>query len=310
MPQSTTAYINRIISGDALHVLEQVPTGSVDCVVTSPPYWSLRDYGVKRQIGLERALPDYLDKLCSVFDEVRRVLKPEGTCFVNLGDTYFTKTRRRIPFISRPKQTATCRVEQQSFRRQYKSLCQVPSRFAIEMTNRGWLLRNEIIWHKPNCMPSSARDRFTVDFEKLFFFVKQPRYYFQQQFEPLKDPARLLRRMANPARRKKHRYGDPYVSSINPETIAASSKRILALGRNKRCVWRVPTRGFRGNHFAVYPPELIEIPIKSGCPEGGIVLDPFIGSGTTALVARRLGRSYIGIDLNPKYVRLAYQRLT
>jgi DNA modification methylase len=305
-----SVFTNRIICGDAAKTLKRLPANSVDCVVTSPPYWSLRDYGVTGQLGLERSLPEYLEKLCAVFEEVRRVLKPAGTCFVNLGDTYFTKSGARTPFSNRPKQAGKYKMGEHAFQGgRYKSLCQIPSRFAIEMTNRGWLLRNEIIWHKPNCLPSSAKDRFTVDFEKFFFFVKEPKYYFQQQFEPLRNKERLLRRFFNPASQKKRKYGGTYISAINPETIADSSRRMLDRGRIKRCVWLVPTRGFSGNHFAVYPPGLIETPIKAGCPVGGIVLDPFMGSGTTAVVARKLGRNFIGIDLNPEYVKMAWQRL-
>jgi site-specific DNA-methyltransferase (adenine-specific) len=177
------------------------------------------------------------------------------------------------------------------------------------MTDRGWILRNEIIWHKPNCMPSSAHDRFTVDFEKIFFFVKSQRYYFKQQFEPPRDRERLSRRLFNPDTPKKRIYEAGLTSAINPKTIEASRLRILEVGRNKRCVWRIATRPYFGNHFATYPPRLIEIPINAGCPSGGIVLDPFMGTGTTALVAQNLGRKYIGIDLNPEYVRIARERL-
>jgi site-specific DNA-methyltransferase (adenine-specific) len=177
------------------------------------------------------------------------------------------------------------------------------------MIKRGWILRNEVIWWKPNCMPSSAKDRFTVDFEKLFFFVKSQRYYFQQQFEEPKDRARLTRPLVSPATNKKRVYGDEFISALNPKTAEASRLRILRQGRNKRCVWSIATRPYRGRHFAVYPPQLIETPIKAGCPKGGIVLDPFIGSGTTALVAQKLGRNFIGIDLNSQYVQLAKRAL-
>ena len=149
------------------------------------------------------------------------------------------------------------------------------------MIERGWILRNEVIWHKPNCLPQSARDRFTVDFERLFFFVKQRNYYFRRQFEPLQGRDRLLRRMINPESRRKRVYGDRYVAAINPRSAEASRLRILRRGRNKRCVRRIAVRPFRGEHLAVYQPELIETPIKAGCPKGGVVLDPFMGSGTT-----------------------------
>jgi DNA modification methylase len=316
MALSIRKCINKILCGDAYDILKRLPDESIDCVVTSPPYWALRDYGVHEQLGLEPTFPEYLSKLCDVFNEVRRVLKDTGTCWVNMGDTYGgsatnVKYRRR----SRGKLSLLSTdlhylPEVGHVRGCYdKCLLQIPARFAVDMINRGWTLRNEIIWYKPNCMPSSAKDRFTVDFEKIFFFVKNRKYYFRQQFEELRDRARLMRRFFNPHTTKKRIYGDERIASINPRTIEASRLRILKNGRNKRSVWRVAVRPYHGKHFATYPPELIETPIKAGCPKGGVVLDPFIGAGTTALVAKKLGRKFIGIDLNPEYVRLSKRRL-
>lgn len=151
---------DKILLGDSLEVLKELEDESIDMIVTSPPYWALRDYGTKEQLGLESTFDEYINKLCNVFDECKRVLKKNGTCWVNVGDSYIN--------IS-------------------KCLAQIPNRFAIEMCNRGWILRNEIIWHKPNAFPSSVKDRFTVDFEKLFFFVKNKKYYFERQLEPVKD---------------------------------------------------------------------------------------------------------------------------
>ena len=304
---------DRIICGDALTILKKLPSESVDCVVTSPPYWSLRDYGAAGQIGLEDSFDDYLEKLLAVFGEVWRVLKGEGTCWVNLGDAYSTRSSKQG---TQPSVVSQASSKSQSFLKPLapnflppKCLLQMPARFALGMTDRGWILRNEIIWHKPNCMPQSARDRFTVDFEKLFFFVKNRRYYFKQQFEPLRDAQRLTRPLVTASGHRKWQYGDLKIAAINPKTEAASRRRMLANGRNKRCVWRIATRPFRGTHFAVFPPELVETPIRAGCPEGGIVLDPFSGSGTTALVARTLNRRFVGIELNPKYVRMSKERL-
>lgn len=305
-------FLNQIICGDALTVLKTIPDESVDCIVTSPPYWSLRDYGMKGQIGLEPTVNDYLEKLLAVFDEARRILKRQGTCWVNIGDTYFTNHGASHPFTNRPKQSNKYHLGGLNFMGgQRKSLCQIPSRFAIEMCKRGWILRNEIIWHKPNCMPSSVTDRFTVDYEKLFFFVKSQRYSFAQQFEPLahSSKVRFKRRAFNPDTRKKYDDADLLVSTINHKTIEKSHRRVLERGRIKRCVWTIANKPFRGPHFAVFPPEIAEVPVKAGCPKDGIVLDPFIGSGTTAIVAQRLGRKFIGIELNPKYVQMAKQRL-
>jgi DNA modification methylase len=314
-PMPSPQFLNRIICGDTLKVLRRLPAESVDCVVTSPPYWSLRDYGVEGQIGLEESPEHYIERLCAVFDEVRRVLKPSGTCWVNLGDAYATRSsktgkppKHQQPILSSSSNRALD-FRRPAVRLPGKCLVGLPARFSLEMINRGWILRNEIIWHKPNCLPQSARDRFTVDFEKLFFFVKQRRYYFRQQFEPLLGTDQRLYRPAHLRSWHKRVYGDRFVSAINPRSAEASRQRILRYGRNKRAVWRISVRPFRGDHFAVYPPELVETPVKAGCPKRGVVLDPFMGSGTTALVARRLGRDFTGIELNPDYVRLARRRL-
>jgi len=296
-----------------LKILKTIPDESIDCVVTSPPYWALRDYGVKGQIGLESTIEEYLEKLIAVFDEVKRVLKTSGTCWVNFGDTYANKTKgghrnkpqgniydsltKRATF---PKLKIDISIPQ-------KSLCMIPSRFALKMIERGWILRNEIIWHKPNAMPQSVKDRFSVDFEKVFFFVKSRNYYFKQQFEPLKNPERLRCRLLNP--NKTHKQTQSYWMSANPQISEKRRLKMFGKGRNKRCVWTIGTTNFAGQHFAVYPPRLIETPIKAGCTEGGNVLDPFIGSGTTAIVARKLGRNFIGIELNQKYVRISKTRL-
>lgn len=305
--------LNRIICGDAFSVLRKFPDESIDCVITSPPYWALRDYQVEGQIGLEASIEEYLEKLLAVFAEVRRVLKPAGTCWINFGDTYANKTkgghRNKIQhnMFDSLTRRATFPKLKTNISIPSKSLCLIPSRFAIGMVEQGWILRNEIIWHKPNAMPQSIHDRFTVDFEKIFFFVKQKKYYFRQQYEQLKNPERLRRRLLNP--KKSHKHTDSYWFSAHPETSEKRRLKMLERGRNKRCVWKIGTTNFVGQHFAVYPPKLVESPIKAGCPKGGIVLDPFMGSGTTALVAKKLGRNFIGIELNKKYVKIAQGRL-
>ena len=312
------SFTNKIICGDALEVLKTLPDETVDCVVTSPPYWALRDYGVKGQIGLESSIEEYLEKLIAIFDEIHRVLKPSGTCWINFGDTYSNKTKggqrnklqnnmydsltRRAAIPKLKVRLATAAVTPQP-----KSLCLIPSRFALRMIERGWILRNEIIWHKPNVMPQSVKDRFTVDFEKVFFFVKNRKYYFRRQYEPLKNPLRLKRRLLDPE--KAHKRARNYWFSARPDISEKRRIEMIASGRNKRCVWRIGTTNFAGNHFAVYPEKLVETPILAGCPAGGIVLDPFVGSGTTAVVAEKLARKYIGIELNPEYTRLARNRI-
>lgn len=264
MPHLLGRLLNNIICGRADEVLRQLPDESIDCVVTSPPYWALRDYGVRGQLGLEADFRDYIAKLCHIFDEIKRVLKASGTCWVNLGDTYSTKSSKLKKGNIRLRPAAKgARV--QSFNGAprgdvgRKCLLQIPSHFAVEMINRGWLLRNEIIWHKPNCLPESVKDRFTVDYEKIFFFAKSPRYYFEQQLEPARSKARLRRRAFNPAARRKHIYGEGSASVINPRTVEASRLRTLTQGRNKRCVWSVAPRPFPGDHFAVFPPQLVRL---------------------------------------------------
>ena len=190
-----------------------------------------------------------------------------------------------------------------------KCLCQIPSRFAIEMCNRGWILRNEIIWHKPNCMPSSVKDRFTVDFEKIFFFVKNKKYWFETQYEPMADITLKDRRVSNDI--KGTGWKDYRGEGVNGgiEVRQRIFNNLNPLGRNKRCVWRIAIKPFSGAHFAVYPEDICKTPIKAGCPENGIVLDPFLGSGTTLVVAKKLGRRGIGIELKKDYCDLAIKRI-
>lgn len=297
--------VNTVVEGDALEVLRTFPSDCVDMAITSPPYWALRDYEVQGQIGLEPTFELYVQHLCDVFDEVRRVLKPEGTCWLNLGDTYSGSNCGRGDFRERTgiglkpgeryKGQKAGRTELPD-----KCLLQIPARVAIGLCSRGWILRNEIVWHKPNCMPSSVKDRFTVDFEKLFFFAKSNQYYFERQFEPFAPNSDVTYR-ARLRRGKDYHSKAPYQANLP----ASFDPR----GRNRRCVWTIPTRPCRQAHSAIFPPELIETPILAGCPEQGIVLDPFLGSGTTAIVALKLGRKFVGIELNPAFVETANGRI-
>ncbi|MDQ4123263.1 MAG: site-specific DNA-methyltransferase [Acidobacteriota bacterium] len=301
------AFQNRILKGDALCVLRKLPNESIDSIVTSPPYYALRDYGIAGQIGLEETFTEYLEKLFLVFDEAKRVLKRTGTCWVVIGDTYggSATSGSLINHQQRANSKSNNSLRLTHRKGKYaKCLLQIPARFAIGMIERGWILRNEIIWHKPNLLPSSVKDRFTMDFEKIFFFTKSRRYFFNQQFEALKNPERLKKRSVNPE--KKHKWWNSEMKlPINSKAMEKSRARVLKTGRNKRAVWTIGTGRFNGNHFAVFPEKLIETPILAGSPENGIVLDPFMGSGTTAVVAKRLQRRFIGIELNPDYVKMA-----
>ena len=278
---------NKIIQGAALEVLKTLPAESISCCISSPPYWALRDYGVNGQLGLEKTFEEYIDKLCTIYDEVKRVLRKDGTCFVNLGDTYHntipgSRDTERWPKQSRNDHTPNERYLSANL--QVKSLCLIPQRFAIEMVNRGWILRNTIIWHKPNPMPSSAKDRFTVDFEYVYFFVKSKKYWFEPQYEPYLTESNAERpRMGqgqntqykqkrNPTLERykhdmsgcQHKKGGGYPGE---ERDSPYNWKLNPLGRNKRCVWTIPTQPFPEAHFATYPEKLVEPMIKAGCPE-------------------------------------------
>jgi len=258
----------------------------------------------KGQLGLEPDFGSYIRHLCAAFDQVRRVLRKTGTCWVNMGDTYggsgnasgHTAETKNLEYKT-SEMGATRGI---TIGLMPKSLIMIPFRFAIEMANRGWILRNTIIWHKPNCMPSSAKDRFTVDFEYLFFFTKSRKYWFEQQFERLKRGHwDAMPEIGG----KKHTQGN------SRSVYSGNTPPSNPCGRNKRCVWNIPTRSFPQAHFAVYPEALCETPIRAGCPPEGIVLDPFMGTGTTLLVATKLNRKSIGIEPSRKYIKMAIARL-
>ncbi len=322
---------NVILQGDSLTQLKNLPDESIDCVMTSPPYWALRDYGVEGQLGLESTFEEYINKLCDIFDEIKRVLKKTGTCWVNLGDTYYGSGKGAGGDIIDSKQvwgfenktTKNCdhcskKFEGYAFQKFCGSACSgvdnttrekkgelkdkcltmIPMRFAIEMVNRGWILRNNIIWHKRNVMPSSAKDRFTVDFEYLFFFTKNKKYFFEQQLDPTITKDNIVR--------------DRDTTKLNNtpgRTRMGGLKKNDYDFKNKRAVWSINPKPYKEAHFAVYPEELCETPLKAGCPSEGIVLDPFFGSGTTGLVALKQQKKFIGIELNPEYIEIANKRL-
>ena len=295
-----------IATGDARKVLPTLPAGLAHASVSSPPYWRLRDYGVPGQLGQEASIAEYVENLCCVYDEVRRVLRDDGTCWVNLGDTYSNNASR-----SGKKGNGKQLAERMKTDLPHKSLSLAPFRFAIAMQDRGWIVRNVVIWHKPNGLPASVKDRFTVDFEYLFFFSKQPKYYFQQQTDPIKESslARLLRGQSTHHKNYGGAPGQTPHSLQKRNDAYRNGTRPLPVCRNKRCVWPISTTGCSEEHFAVYPEELIETPILASCPEYGYVLDPFLGSGTTAIVCERLNRSCLGIELNPAFVKIAKNRI-
>lgn len=292
--------LNKIIQGNALDVLKTLTDKSVDCCITSPPYWGLRDYGHESQLGNEKHFSQFINNLCDVLDEIKRVLKDTGTCFVNLGDTYNGSKIGNCDAKNKKANTVLFKKEKSEL--PVKCLSMIPERFAIEMIDRGWTLRNQIIWHKPNQMPQSTIDRFTVDFEKIFFFVKQPMgYYFEQQLEPFVSKREGLRNKNAENSNNGWHKGDRF-SSGERDWYAKGE-------RNLRTVWSINTEPNSEAHFATYPQRLVERMIKAGCPENGIVIDPFFGSGTTGIYARKVNRNFIGIELNPEYVEISNNRL-
>lgn len=292
-----------IFTGDAREVLQDLHAGFVHTCVTSPPYFGLRDYGHGDQIGLEQTPEAFVQELVAVFREVRRVLRDDGTLWLNLGDSYNAYNANRGASTSISDGTAgrdhpKHRQGLTTPTLKNKDLIGIPWRVAFALQADGWYLRQDIIWHKPNPMPESVRDRCTKAHEYIFLLSKGPRYYFDCQ--AIKEPA--IKGAAgssfNKGKTAAHQLGR-----------SSDKDRADSGTRNRRSVWSVATRPFKGAHFATFPPDLIEPCILAGCPESGTVLDPFLGAGTTALVAANHNRNYIGIELNPEYVELAKKRL-
>jgi len=295
---------NKIHRKDCLDFMKRLPEQSIDFCMTSPPYWRLRDYKVEGQVGREKTPEEYIDKLLIIFRELKRVLKDTGSFYLNLGDTYIGPDNCRAKSWKMPKQLAL-----------------LPARVAIALQDDGWILRNDICWYKPNGLPSSVKDRLTCRWEHVFHFVKQRKYYYNLDAirEPLK--ASTIKRIKN--RVKLHeRTGRPFTAKskyFGADHSQLGSSGFLSgksLGRfkylkggNPGDFWSIAVKPLSMSHFAVYPEELCVRPIQSSCPPGGIVLDLFAGSGTTLVAAKKLGRQFVGCDLNPEYVKVAKKRL-
>lgn len=301
--------LNKIYNESNCETLNRMADDTLDCVVTSPPYWGLRDYGVEGQLGLEKTVEEYINNLVNIFDLIKAKLKPTGTCWVNLGDTYISEGgASRHKGYADPKYLNGRNgehIEPRAYPQTFlpKSLANVPNQFSIEMCKRGWILRNEIIWHKPNAMPQSAKDRFTVDFEKLFFFTKSKKYFFAQILE--KSLWAEFDKRSQVEGGVRHKSGKSLSGEYASNGVAYTNGGY----RNKRCVWQINTEATAEAHFAVYPESLVSPCIQAGCPENGIVYDPFMGSGTTGIVAIKLSRNYVGSEINPDYVAIAEKRI-
>lgn len=305
----TKMEINKVYLGDSLENIKTFPDESIDCVVTSPPYFALRDYGMDGQIGLEDTPEAYIERLVLVFREIRRCLKPGGTCWVNLGDSYATQ---------RIGQSAGINAQTKGLK--HKDLIGIPWMFAFAMRTDGWYLRQDIIWHKPNPMPESVTDRCTKSHEYVFLFSKREKYFFD--YEAIQEEATGYDGRKDMVMHGGVKYADQKIMpGAKPQTMAvrgherwrfkqtAESDDTVIPIRNKRDVWSVNLKPNKEAHFAAYPEELITPCILSGCPEDGVVLDPFMGSGTTGIVARKLGRNFIGCELNPEYQKMAERRI-
>lgn len=338
--------LNKIYNLDCLDLMRQMPDGFVDCIVTSPPYFGLRDYGVDGQIGLEDTPAKFVAKMVEVFTEACRVLKPEGTLWLNLGDSYASNwpcNRRNIvgsgSLENGKRENRPPRIEEGL---KDKDLIGIPWRVAFALQESGWWLRQDIIWAKPNPMPESVRDRCTKSHEYIFLLTKSAKYYFDADAiaEPVAESTSVKLSSGSEkaltfgglkAREGQINGGDPRNGGRsdrnsqwgkvwkptnrdrslprNRNGITGSLDTYTGYTRNKRSVWNVATQPFKEAHFATFPEKLIQPCILAGCPSGGIVYDPFSGAGTTALVAHKLGRRWIGSELNPEYVELANNRL-
>jgi DNA modification methylase len=275
----------QIVCGDSLTVLAKWPGDIVDCVVTSPPYYNQRDYrGAAKQVGIESSPQEYIDRLVAVLAQVHRVLKPTGTLWLNLGDKY-----------------------------DKGELLGMPWRVALGLVADGWLLRSDCVWHKPNAMPSSQSRRPTTDHEYVFLLAKSPDYFYDA--DAVREPHVTFSEQSKMRGGRGHfgkRGGTPETGKNNGNNNLHDGRWDQAfhpLGRNKRTVWSIPLGKYRGAHFAVFPERLVENCLRAGCPQGGLVLDPFCGSGTTCLVAKRLGMEWLGIDCVSEYCQMARARL-
>ena len=309
---------NKIICSDALETLKNFPDESIHCCITSPPYYGLRDYHKKEQIGREKTVEEYLDRLVAVFREVRRVLKKNGTCFVVIGDSYAGsgggKGQYMDPKYPKGRNGQNSSITQKVLGYKSKDLMGIPWRLALLLREDGWYLRSDIIWHKENAMPEACRDRPTRSYEHVFLLSKSPRYYYdyEQMAEPMKEVSkkRYVRGRSEDNKYLREDAGIK-VQKINEARRYGEYKGDnIPQFRNKRDIWTINTVSFRGNHYAAFPPKLAEICMIAGCPKDGIILDPFIGSGTVGFVALMQDRKYIGIELNEEYCKLARKRIS
>jgi site-specific DNA-methyltransferase (adenine-specific) len=306
---------NTILIGDATTRLRELPSASVNCAITSPPYFQLRNYQAPGQIGLEANVDGWVNALQPVFSEVARVLKPTGALWLNLGDSFSRHHRYGAP---------------------PKGLLLAPERLLLALVDDGWIVRNKVIWAKTNPLPSSVADRLTLTYEVVYFLVRSPRYFFN--LDAIREPHRsTAAKRARPPLNLTPDWAGPLAATLGGLRRArAAGTPGHPLGKNPGDVWQIATHGYKGAHFATFPEALVRLPLLATCPQAvctaceqpwqrkaellvpcgcgaptqpGVVLDPFFGSGTVGLAAQKLGRDWLGIELNPAYVRLAEARL-
>ena len=295
-----------IYQGNVFDKLQEIDTESVQCVVTSPPYWGLRNYQMDDQIGLEDTPEEFIENMVEVFREIKRVLKNDGTVWLNLGDSYNSQTgsgfntnknegqNHRIKELQKTQGSLVKKISLKP-----KNLVGIPWRVALALQADGWYLRQDIIWHKPNPMPESVTDRCTKSHDYIFLLSKSAKYFYDA--DAIREPAqdwgtrdRSQLRSGTQDELLKHR--------------GLKDANFAEIGKNRRSVWTINTQSYKEAHFAAFPPKLPELCIKAGSSEGDVVLDPFFGSGTTGWVAQRLKRKWIGIELNPEYIKIAEKR--
>ena len=297
----------QILNGDCIEMMRTLPDQSVNCCVTSPPYYGLRDYGHDGQIGLEETPEAFVQKMVEVFSEVKRVLRDDGTLWLNLGDSYSGSGKGPAGNLGATHNERHLEHKHSAIVPEGlkpKDLIGIPWRIAFAMQADGWYLRQDIIWHKPNPMPESVTDRCTKAHEYIFLLSKSARYYYDA--EAIKEPSAN----SSIARLSQSNLESQVGSARVPGKTNGNMKAVGGEMRNPRSVWTVNTQPYKGAHFATFPSNLIRPCILAGCPKGGIVLDPFGGSGTTAAVAMEEGRGAILCELNPEYIPLINKRLS
>lgn len=295
-----------VINQDAILGLKTLTAESVNCCITSPPYYGLRDYGVDGQIGLEKTPDDYVRRMVEVFQEVKRVLRKDGTVWLNIGDSYAANRSYQVaPTKWKGLDFGKSNASKVPDGLKSKDLIGIPWMLAFALRADGWYLRSDVIWSKPNVMPESVRDRPTRAHEYVFLLSKAEKYYYDH--EAIKEPAVSTHPSGNGFKR------DARLSYLNQDgTARGNDEQWVDIGgkRNRRTIWTIPTKPFKGAHFAVMPEDLVNPCVLAGCPIDGTVLDPFAGSGTVGVVALKHGRKFIGVELNPEYALMAGGRIS